>query len=144
MAVADFDNDGDLDMVINNNPGDNGIEDRARAILYRNNVGQRRNWIAFDLRGTRSNRDAIGAVVRIEAGGHRQMRYVIAGSGYASQNTSRLYLGLKDSAQVDSITVEWPDGQVERFENVKARQLVRITQGGGLAAAAFETRRAAL
>ena len=132
MAVADFDNDGDLDIVINNNPGDSGKEERARATLLRNNVGERRNWLAVELRGTKSNRDGVGAVVRIEAGGEKQMRQVSAGSGYASQNSARLYFGLNDKSHAEAMTVRWPSGLVERFENVKAKQLVRITEGKGI------------
>ena len=137
MAIADFDNDGDLDIAINNNPGDSGKEERARATLLRNNVGERRNWLAVELRGTKSNRDAVGAVVRIETGGEKQMRHVTAGSGYASQNTARQYFGLGDRAQADVMTVRWPSGLVEKFENIKAKQLVRITEGKGIEATAL-------
>lgn len=132
MAIADFDNDGDLDIVINNNPGDSGIEQRARATLLRNNIGQRRNWLAVELRGTRSNRDGVGAAVIIEAGGVKQLRYVTAGSGYASQMSARLYFGLNEKPQADAMTVRWPSGLVERFENIKAKQLVRIAEGKGI------------
>jgi len=132
MAVADFDNDGALDIVINNNPGDSGIKERARATLFHNNVGQRRNWLAVELEGTKSNRDAVGAEVRVEAGGTKQMRYVTAGSGYASQNSARLYFGLDDKDRVEIMTVRWPSGLNERFENIQARQLVRITEGAGI------------
>jgi len=143
MAVADFDNDGDLDIVINNNPGDSGIEQRARATLLRNNIGQRRNWLAVEVRGTKSNRDGVGAVVVIEAGGGKQMRYVTAGSGYASQMSARLYFGLDDKAQVDSMTVRWPSGLIQKFENIKAKQLVRLTEGNGIEVTALPTRRLA-
>src|SRR5262249_61716617 len=85
MAVADFDNDGALDVVINNNPGDSGIEERARATLLHNNVGRRRNWLAVELQGTKRNRDAVGAGVRIEAGGGRQMGQGEGGGGDGSQ-----------------------------------------------------------
>lgn len=132
MAVADFDNDGALDVVINNNPGDSGIEERARATLLHNNVGRRRNWLAVELQGTKSNRDAVGAEVRIEAGGSKQMRHVTAGSGYASQNGARLYFGLDDKTRVEIMTVRWPSGLTEKFENVPAHHLVRITEGAGI------------
>ena len=132
MAVADFDNDGDLDIVINNNPGDSGIEQRARATLLRNNIGERRNWLVVELRGTRSNRDGVGAVVKIEVGGERQMRFVTEGSGYASQSSALLYFGLGDKPQAETMTVRWPSGLVERFENIMAKQLVRVTEGAGI------------
>jgi hypothetical protein len=132
MATADFDNDGDLDIVINNNPGDSGIKERALATLLRNNVGERYKWLAVELRGTRSNRDGVGAAVRIEVADDKQLRLVSAGSGYASQISNRLYFGLGDSQQADAMTVRWPSGLVERFENIKAMQLVRITEGSGI------------
>ncbi|HEU4390068.1 MAG TPA: CRTAC1 family protein [Blastocatellia bacterium] len=144
MAIADFDNDGDLDIVINNNPGDNGIESRARATLLRNNVGERRNWIAFELNGSRSNRDAVGAVVAIEAAGRKQVRYVAAGSGYASQNTSRLCFGLAGAAEVDAVTVTWPSGVVDRFSSVKSNQLIQVTEGGGMAVAPLRAKGASM
>jgi hypothetical protein len=144
MAVADFDNDGDLDIVINNNPGDSGLEERARPTLLRNNVGERRSWLAVELRGTKSNRDGVGAVVVIEVGGEKQMRYVTEGSGYASQNSTRLYFGLGDKTKAERITVRWPSGLVEQFGDIKAQQFVRITEGNGIEATTLPTEEAAL
>lgn len=133
MAVADFDNDGDLDIVINNNPGDI-LEDKehARATFLRNEVGEQRNWLAVELQGTKSNRDGVGAQVRIEAGGVAQMRHLTIGGGYASQHTTRLYFGLNDVDQVDKLTVHWPSGIIESFDNIEAQHLVRITEGTGM------------
>jgi hypothetical protein len=129
-ATADFDNDGDLDVVINNNPGDSGRAELSRATLLRNNVGERRNWLAIELRGTESNRDAVGASVTVEAGGQKFTRLVSAGSGFASQQSGRLYFGLGDKTQVDVVTVHWPRGRIEKFTKaIAARQLVRITEG---------------
>lgn len=130
-ATADFDNDGDLDVVINNNPGDSGRAELSRATLLRNNVGERRNWLAIELRGTESNRDAVGATVTVEAGGRKFTRLVSAGSGFASQQSARLYFGLGDSTQVDGVTVHWPRGRIEKFtkdRGIAARQLLRITE----------------
>ena len=137
MATADFDNDGDLDLVINNNPGDSGDPERARAVLLRNNVGQQRSWLAVELEGVESNRDAIGALVTIERNGRKQVRLVTAGSGFSSQHSARLYFGLNDQTQVDALTVRWPKGRVERFEKIAehaiaARQLIRIKEGAGI------------
>jgi hypothetical protein len=142
MAIADFDNDGDLDIAINNNPGDSGITERARATLLNNNVGERHNWLAVELRGTRSNRDGVGAVVRIEVGADKQMRFVSAGTSYASQISDRLYFGLGDKHHADSMTVRWPSGLVERFENLRAKQLVRISEGSGIEMLQLPSKRA--
>jgi enediyne biosynthesis protein E4 len=134
VAVADFDNDGDLDVVINNNPGDSGRPEQARATVLRNNVGQRRAWLAVELQGTQSNRDAVGALVTVEAGGEKFTRLVSAGSSFASQQSARLYFGLGDRTQVDAVTVRWPDGRVEKFSKdgdhaIATRHLIRITEG---------------
>lgn len=133
-ATADFDNDGDLDIVINNNPGDSGRAELSRATLLRNNIGERRNWLAIELRGTESNRDAVGALVTVEAGGRKFTRLVSAGSGFASQQSARLYFGLGDNTQVDVVTVHWPRGRIEKFTKdgdraIAARRLIRITEG---------------
>ena len=97
----------------------------------RNEVGAARNWLAVELTGTDSNREGIGAIVTIEAAGNRQMRQVEGGSGYASQHGTRLYFGLGDAAQIDALTVRWPSGAVEAYEDLKTRALVRITEGAG-------------
>jgi hypothetical protein len=149
MATADFDNDGDLDIVVNNNPGDSGRAELARATLLRNNVGSRRNWLAVELRGTRSNRDAVGATVTVEtAAGQRQSRLVGAGSGFASQHSARLYFGLGESERVSAVEVRWPGGRVERFDSVGgqpvgARRLVRVVEGAGVESLALPARQSA-
>ena len=139
MAAADFDNDGDLDIVINNNPGDSGRAELSRATLLRNNVGERRNWLAIELRGTASNRDAVGASVTLEVGNEKFTRLVSAGSGFASQQSARLYFGLGDKTQVDVMTVRWPNGRIEKFSKhaLATRQLIRITEGSGIEVSAL-------
>ena len=146
MATADFDNDGDLDIVINNNPGDSGRAELARATLLRNNVGATRNWLAVELVGTKSNRDGVGAQVTIETGDEKQLRLVSAGSGFASQHSARLYFGLGTREQADALVVRWPTGRVERFEQVGgqpigARRLVRVTEGEGIELTSLPARR---
>jgi ASPIC and UnbV/FG-GAP-like repeat/Catalase len=142
LAIADFDNDGSLDIVTNNNPGDSGDASKARPALLRNNTGARRNWLAVELEGTASNRDAVGALVTITTGEEKQVRLVSAGSSFASQNSERLYFGLGDRTQADTLTVRWPSGRVERFDRVvdrpiASRQLIRIREGDGIEALAL-------
>lgn len=137
MASWDFDHDGDLDLVINHNPGDSGIVERSRPSLLRNDLDHGRPWLQVELVGTRSHRDALGSIVTIESGGSRQMRHVHAGSAYASQSSSRLHFGLGDAERVDRLEVRWPDGTTEDFADLGARQLIRITQGESIEQNAF-------
>ena len=145
MAVADFDNDGALDIIMNSNPGDSGDATKARPALLRNNIGAKRNWLAVELVGTQSNRDAVGAMVTIETAGAKQLRLVSAGSGFASQNTERLYFGLNDKTLVDVLTVRWPSGRIETFRSIgdqpiNANRVIRITEGTQIDQAALSTK----
>ena len=145
MAVADFDNDGALDIIMNSNPGDSGDPTKARPALLRNNIGSKRNWLAVELVGTQSNRDAVGAMVTIETAGAKQLRLVSAGSGFASQNTERLYFGLNDKTLVDVLTVRWPSGRIETFRSIgdqpiNANRVIRITEGTQIDQAALSTK----
>lgn len=145
MAIADFDNDGALDIIMNSNPGDSGDATKARPALLRNNIGSKRNWLAVELIGTQSNRDAAGAMVTIETGGAKQLRLVSAGSGFASQNTARLYFGLNDKTRVDVLTVRWPNGRIETFkaigdQPITVDRVVRITEGTGIEQTALPTK----
>ena len=140
LAIADFNNDGALDLAISNNPGDCGKE-TAPATVLQNNTGAKRSWLAVELIGTTCNRDAIGAEVVAEIDTNRagvkphlakQLRLVSAGSSYASQHSARLYFGLDTAERVDRLTVRWPGGATETFTNVAAKQVAKITQGKGL------------
>lgn len=130
LAIADFDNDGDLDLAINNNPGDSGDVERAVANLLRNDIGHTRPWLAIELEGRESNRAAVGAVVTVETGDLRQTQQVTLGSSYASQNSRRLHFGLGGHSQVDRLTIRWPAGAEQVFEGLDARQHLRIVEGG--------------
>ena len=114
-AFADYDRDGDLDIVINNNHG--------AAILLKNEGGSRQSWVELRLQGVQSNRSALGAVVRIEmTGGGRQWQMVRSGSSYLSQSDLTLHFGLGADSVAKSIEVEWPSGKRQRFTNVAARK----------------------
>lgn len=138
MAVADFDNDGDLDIVINHNPGDCGHES-VPPVLLRNDVGTKRNYFVMELEGTESNREALGAIVKLEARSTdgspplRLVRHVHCGSGYAAQSDMRLFFGLGGRTRIDKLVVRWPKGMVQEFQNVEANRFVRLVEGGELA-----------
>ncbi len=129
VAIADLDNDGDLDLVINHNPGRTGLVERARPAVLRNDVGSRRHWLAVSLRGGRSNRDAVGAVVEIEHGASKQVGAVSIGSGFASQSSKRLYFGLGSDARVRRLTVRWPGGLTRVHSDLKADRIVQLDEG---------------
>lgn len=131
-AAADFDQDGDLDLIVNHNPGDRDREIGVPPALLRNDLGQDRAWLAVELEGTTSNRDGVGAQVTAVVGPLRQLRLAAAGSGYASQDSGRLYFGLADAERVDELIVRWPGGATERFEDLPVRRLVKVTEGSGI------------
>ena len=137
LAIVDIDNDGDEDLIVNNNPGDQGLPSIAPTLL-RNDIGSHRNWLAVKLEGTRGNRDAIGAIVDLEldravsdlAGAPtRVTRHVMVGSGYASQNSQRLTFGLGAAQRATKLTVTWPGGEQEIHENIEGGYLWKIRQG---------------
>lgn len=130
VAVADFDNDGDFDIVVNTNPG---ISQEMAPVLYRNDIGQRKNWLEVDLVGTRANRDAAGSEVRVELpDGQKLMRHVVIGSGYAAQQSRRIGFGIGNATEISKLHVRWlgPGGGEDTFEHVEPNQILRITQGG--------------
>jgi enediyne biosynthesis protein E4 len=123
-AYADYDHDGDLDVVLTTNHGP--------AYLFRNDGGHANNWIAVRTRGVKSNRDGIGAVVRVQSGSGRQWSMVRSGSSYASQSDLTQTFGLGRDAVVTAIDVEWPSGAKDHLSNVPARQIITVEEGRGL------------
>ena len=119
-AAGDFDNDGDLDLLVSN------LGERAR--LLRNEGGNRRNWVMIHLVGTTSNRDGIGARVRLTAGGETQTRLRVSSAGYLSQGDHRLHFGLGDVETIDRIEIRWPSGRVQTLEGVTANRLITVTE----------------
>jgi len=122
VAFADYDNDGDVDIFLH-------TIQRDRHLLFRNDVGNEQAWVRLDLEGTKSNTDAIGAVVTLTAGDKRLARIVSAGSGYLSSHDHRLLFGLGDADAAESIEVRWPSGDIQVFRDLPARTSFRILEG---------------
>ena len=126
-AFGDYDNDGDVDVLVLN------MNDLPS--LLRNDGGNKQNWIKIKLIGTKCNRTAIGARVRVVTGDHVQMDEVHSGSSVMSQGDLRLHFGLGKAETVDVIEVKWPTtGKLERFPQVKANQILTIREGIGIVA----------
>jgi hypothetical protein len=123
-AFGDYDNDGDIDILITNS---NQTPD-----LLRNDSVNQNHWLVFSTVGVKSNRDGIGARVKVIAGGISQIREVKSGGSYLCQNDMRLHFGLGEAKKADLVEIRWPGGLVERFENVNANQFLMAKEGEGL------------
>ena len=124
-AFGDFDNDGDVDVLVLN------MNDYPS--LARNEGGNKNNWIEIKLLGTKANRTAIGARVRVVTGKRAQMDEVHSGTSVMSQSDLRLQFGLGQVKQIDLIEVKWPTTQnIEKFTNIEANQILTIKEGSGI------------
>ena len=119
-AVADFDNDGDLDIVIADCGGP--------ALLYRNDGGNRNHWLAIKARGRESNRFGLGSKVRVTAGGATQYREINPSGSYLSTSDMRLYFGLGKETVARRLEIEWPRGKKQVLENVPAGQVLTLDE----------------
>jgi enediyne biosynthesis protein E4 len=125
LAYADFDRDGDLDLLLTTNNGP--------AYLYRNDQLAGNRSIRFRLVGTKSNRDAIGAIVRVFAGGVTQSRMVKGGSSYLSQSELPVTFGLEKRDRIDRVVIEWPSGRTEEYKSLAAGRCYECTEEKGIA-----------
>ena len=125
-AVGDYDDDGDLDLLVTNLGGP--------AELWRNDGGNRHHWLSVTAVGTRGNRDGIGAKVSLWCGDLFQMKEVRGSRGYQSQSDLRLHFGLGEQARVDSLEVAWPGGGRERFADLPGDRFITVTEAQGLTA----------
>jgi hypothetical protein len=129
LATADYDNDGDPDILI--------ATSNRKVTLQRNDGGSRAgHWITLRLEGVRSNRDAIGARVTVRAGGRAQVHEVRSASSYLSQNDLRLHVGVGSATQIESIEIRWPSKvqRVEKVGPIAADQFLLIREGSGIVA----------
>jgi enediyne biosynthesis protein E4 len=126
LAYGDYDRDGNLDLLLTTNNGP--------AYLYRNENVAGNHSVRFHLRGTKSNRDAIGALVRIFDHGRTQSRVVKGGSSYLSQSELPVTFGLGKAPTIERLQIEWPGGAKEEFKNLDAGRSYQIIEGKGLKA----------
>ena len=126
LACADFDRDGDVDLLITTNNGP--------ALLLRNDQSSGNRFVRFRLTGTMSNRDAIGATVRIFHGGTSQSRLVKSGSSYLSQSELPVTFGVGTRDRLDRVVVSWPNGRTEEFTNVATGKAYDCVEGKGISA----------
>ena len=122
-AFGDFDNDGDIDVLI--------VNMNEPPSLLRNDLKVSQNWLKMKLEGVKSNRSAIGARVLAHYGNKVQAQALVSQSSYYSCNDPRLHFGLGDSAEA-TVDIYWPNGLHERYQQISANQLVTIREGVGL------------
>jgi enediyne biosynthesis protein E4 len=124
VALADFDNDGNMDVV---------VEDLDGAPMLLHNTGAPgTHWVSFELQGTKSNRLAIGARIKIVAGGTAQTEEVRSGGGYLSNHDFRIHFGLGSVAKIDSVEIRWPSGKVENLKDIPADKFYSLLEGSGI------------
>ena len=122
-AFADFDNDGDIDVIVNNM--------NATPDLFRLDLRGGMHWSTLKLVGTRSNRNAIGARVTLSAADGTQVQEVRGGGSYFSQNDLRVHFGLGAASRIEHLVVRWPDGADEQWKDVPIDRIVTLTEGTG-------------
>ena len=123
-AIGDFDNDGDLDILVNNLGG--------APQLLRNDGGNANHWLEILLIGTKSNRDGVGARVKVSAGNLVLYDQRKGGMSYQSAQDPRLHFGLGQNSSIDSIEIAWPSGMNTKLSNIKADQILAIKEGTGI------------
>jgi len=124
LAVADLFNDGNMDIVIGDLDG--------RPMILKNHGVPGRHWVSFELAGTKSNRLALNARIKIVAGGVTQTDEIHSGGSYLSQNDLRVHFGLGDVKKIDSVEIRWPSGKVESFGPLTADQYYSVLEGQGV------------
>jgi hypothetical protein len=126
LCVGDFDNDGDLDVLITNNGG--------APVLLRNKGGNRNNWLGLQLIATKSNPAAVGAIITWEANGIKWSRLKTAGGSYLSSHDPREILGIGSATKIDRVRIRWPSGKVDDLSNLPINTYIRVVEGEGFKA----------
>ncbi|HEV2351582.1 MAG TPA: CRTAC1 family protein [Terriglobia bacterium] len=128
-ALADFDNDGDLDILVNNNG--------QPPQLLRNDGGNKNHWLEIFLVGTKSNRDGVGARVKVVAGNLTLYDQRKGGMSYQSAQDPRLHFGLGKEETIESVTIQWPSGMATNLGHLPANRIITVQEGTGIIPRAF-------
>jgi hypothetical protein len=124
MCVGDYDNDGDLDVLVSNNG--------EPPLLLRNEGGNRNGWLGLQLVATKSNPAAVGALITWQAGGVKRSRLKTAGGSYLASHDPRELLGLGAASKVDAVEIRWPSGVVDKLSNVPTGSYLKVIEGQGV------------
>ena len=124
LAIADLFNDGNMDVVINDLDGS--------PMILRNRGIPGRHWVSFELAGSKSNRLALNARIKIVAGGMTQTDEIHSGGSYLSQNDLRVHFGIGSAVKIDSVEIRWPSGAVEKISNLGADRFYQVLEGHGV------------
>lgn len=122
LSVLDWDDDGRLDLLLKNRTA-------PRLQFFHNRLASEAHWVSVRLTGVRCNRDAIGALVEIEAGGRTFKRRLYAGDGYLAQSSKRLNFGLGPARRIERLRVRWPDGALDEYRALEVDRRYQVTQG---------------
>jgi len=121
LSVGDYDNDGDLDVLIINNG--------EAPVLLKNEGGSRNNWLGLQLVATKSNPEAVGAIITWEADGVKRSRLKTSGGSYLSSHDPREILGVGQAAKITSFQIKWPSGQVDKLTDVPINKYIKVVEG---------------
>lgn len=121
VAVGDLDNDGRLEIVINNN--------NDQATVLQNGTGNANRWVTITLIGVKSNRDGFGAKIDLRAGSLHKVWETRSGASYLSQSDGRPHFGLGEAEKIDSLIIEWPSGLIQRFQDLETDRFITIREG---------------
>jgi len=126
LAIWDFDNDGDLDIIVSH------VDLLGTPALLRNDGGNANNWLGITLKGENGLVSALGATVTVTAGEKKQVLLNQVTMGYLSNNEPRLHIGLGKQKSIDKLEIKWPNGTQEVYENIKSNQYLTIVKGKGI------------
>ena len=122
LAIGDFDGDGDLDVAVSH------LNEPVSLLENRSEESKSRHWVAFRLIGTKAARHPIGALIRLETSGGRQVRFIKGGGSYASSGDPAVYFGLGDDPSIGEVEIVWPGGRIQRFYDLQPDRVIAVIE----------------